>query len=67
MEYRVNTGSDLFTAQCTGLTTINTLFMKPNNSNVTGYHTYSIEWNPNYIRWFLDGVHPHGIRCCKRC
>ncbi|AZK47907.1 RICIN domain-containing protein [Paenibacillus lentus] len=20
------------------------------------YHTYSIEWDPNYIRWFVDGV-----------
>jgi len=31
------------------------------NTNVTGYHTYSIEWNPNTIRWFLDGVQYHVI------
>lgn len=23
---------------------------------VTGYHVYSIEWTPNYIKWFVDGV-----------
>jgi len=24
--------------------------------NVTGYHVYSIEWDANAIRWFVDGV-----------
>ncbi|HEU4551686.1 MAG TPA: carbohydrate-binding protein [Chitinophaga sp.] len=24
--------------------------------NVTGYHVYSIEWNPSSIKWFVDGV-----------
>ncbi|MBW6411126.1 glycoside hydrolase family 16 protein [Clostridium weizhouense] len=24
--------------------------------DVTEYHTYSIEWNPNTIKWFVDGV-----------
>lgn len=23
---------------------------------VTGYHVYGIEWTPNYIKWFVDGV-----------
>ena len=26
---------------------------------VTDYHDYSIEWDANYIRWFLDGVKFH--------
>ncbi|UOQ76241.1 glycoside hydrolase family 16 protein [Hymenobacter sp. 5516J-16] len=25
------------------------------------YHTYSIEWEPTYIRWFVDGVKYHEI------
>ncbi|WP_205510536.1 carbohydrate-binding protein [Longitalea arenae] len=26
---------------------------------VTDYHIYSVEWDANYIRWFLDGVKFH--------
>jgi beta-glucanase (GH16 family) len=25
-------------------------------TSVTAYHTYSIEWTPAYIRWFVDGA-----------
>jgi len=25
-------------------------------TNVTGYHTYTIEWNSSSIKWFIDGV-----------
>jgi beta-glucanase (GH16 family) len=25
-------------------------------TNVTGYHTYTIEWNSSSIKWFVDGV-----------
>jgi beta-glucanase (GH16 family) len=28
---------------------------------VTDYHNYSIEWDANYIRWFVDGVKYHEI------
>lgn len=28
---------------------------------VTDYHTYSIEWDANYIRWFVDGAKYHEI------
>ncbi|OQP61755.1 carbohydrate-binding protein [Niastella vici] len=28
---------------------------------VTDYHVYSIEWDTNYIRWFVDGVKYHEI------
>jgi beta-glucanase (GH16 family) len=24
--------------------------------NVTGYHTYTIEWSPSSIKWFVDGA-----------
>ena len=24
--------------------------------DVTKYHTYSIEWSPNYIKWFVDDI-----------
>lgn len=24
--------------------------------SVTGYHVYSIEWTPTYIKWFVDGA-----------
>ncbi|WHX50976.1 RICIN domain-containing protein [Paenibacillus woosongensis] len=26
------------------------------NLDFSQFHTYSIEWDPNYIRWFVDGV-----------
>lgn len=26
------------------------------NLDFSQYHTYSIEWDPSYIRWFVDGV-----------
>ncbi len=29
------------------------------STNVTAFHVYSIEWTPNYIRWFVDGVQYH--------
>jgi len=28
---------------------------------VTDWHTYSIEWDTNYIRWFVDGTKYHEI------
>jgi beta-glucanase (GH16 family) len=28
---------------------------------VTGYHVYSIEWNANAIKWFVDGTQYHVI------
>ena len=30
-------------------------------TTVTDYHVYSIEWDTNYIRWFIDGVKFHEI------
>lgn len=27
----------------------------PEGSNYTGFHTYSIEWEPGEIRWYVDG------------
>ncbi|MDD6091037.1 MAG: family 16 glycosylhydrolase [Hallerella succinigenes] len=27
----------------------------PGNAN-EGYHTYGMEWTPNYVAWFIDGV-----------
>lgn len=29
---------------------------KANIIDVTQYHNYSIEWSPDYIRWFVDGT-----------
>ena len=26
------------------------------NTNVPDYHLYAVEWDPNYIRWFVDGT-----------
>ncbi|WP_206363227.1 beta-1,3-glucanase family protein [Sinomicrobium pectinilyticum] len=28
-------------------------------ANVTAYHVYAVEWDENYIRWFLDGQEYH--------
>ncbi|UGU15743.1 beta-1,3-glucanase family protein [Sinomicrobium kalidii] len=28
-------------------------------ADVTAYHVYSVEWDENYIRWFLDGQQYH--------
>ncbi len=28
-------------------------------SGMTGWHTYSIEWTPSSIKWFVDGVQYH--------
>jgi beta-glucanase (GH16 family) len=30
-------------------------------ATVTDYHLYTIEWDANYIRWFLDGTKYHEI------
>jgi beta-glucanase (GH16 family) len=32
-----------------------------NSGNVAAFHTYSIEWDPTYIRWFFDGRQTHVI------
>jgi beta-glucanase (GH16 family) len=31
------------------------------STSVTDYHVYSIEWNEQYIRWFVDGVQYHEV------
>lgn len=28
----------------------------PNGSTIADYHTYSIEWEPGEIRWYVDGI-----------
>lgn len=30
-------------------------------TNVTDYRTYAIEWDPNSIRWYVDGTHFHTV------
>jgi beta-glucanase (GH16 family) len=30
-------------------------------TNVTGYHVYAVEWDPKFIRWFVDGQQYHVI------
>jgi len=30
-------------------------FTNSGNTNVTGFHEYSIEWDSQYIKWFIDG------------
>lgn len=30
-------------------------------ANVTGYHVYAVEWDANFIRWFVDGTQYHVI------
>lgn len=29
------------------------------NTSITSFHTYSVEWTPTYIRWFVDGAQYH--------
>ncbi|GAA5038512.1 hypothetical protein GCM10011506_36390 [Marivirga lumbricoides] len=31
------------------------------NTNVGAYHVYSVEWNQNAIRWFIDGQQYHVV------
>ncbi|UII26412.1 carbohydrate-binding protein [Fulvivirga maritima] len=31
------------------------------NTNVTAYHVYSIEWDENAIKWFVDGSQYHEV------
>ncbi len=31
------------------------------STNVNAYHTYAIEWNDRYIRWFVDGQQYHEV------
>jgi len=58
----VNTGSDIHgTVHWSDNNNQYASYGGGTNTSVTGYHTYSIEWNPNYIRWFLDGVQYHVI------
>ncbi|HEY1012704.1 MAG TPA: glycoside hydrolase family 16 protein, partial [Herpetosiphonaceae bacterium] len=33
----------------------------PNAGNVNAYHVYAIEWDQNFIRWFVDGTKTHEI------
>eukprot|EP00879_Flechtneria_rotunda_P003784 GHRR01004024.1.p1 GENE.GHRR01004024.1~~GHRR01004024.1.p1 ORF type:complete len:484 (+),score=94.29 GHRR01004024.1:171-1622(+) len=28
---------------------------------INEWHTYKLEWNCNYLRWFVDGVKTHGV------
>ncbi|CAM3170162.1 carbohydrate binding domain-containing protein [Paenibacillus lupini] len=28
----------------------------PEGESITGYHTYSVEWEPGEIRWYVDGT-----------
>jgi len=30
-------------------------------NNITAYHTYTIEWDENLIKWFIDGVKYHEV------
>ena len=32
-----------------------------NAGGVTGYHVYAVEWDANFIRWFIDGRQYHVI------
>lgn len=29
------------------------------STNITAFHTYTVEWTSTYIRWFVDGVQYH--------
>ena len=31
-------------------------FTQSGNTSVTGFHEYSIEWDSQYIKWFIDGA-----------
>ena len=31
-------------------------YVFPDNGTIADYHTYSIEWEPGEIRWYVDGV-----------
>lgn len=31
------------------------------NTSITAMHTYAIEWNSSYIRWFVDGAQYHEV------
>ncbi|WNS43207.1 carbohydrate binding domain-containing protein [Paenibacillus sp. MMS20-IR301] len=33
-----------------------TEYVLPDNSTIADYHTYSIEWEPGEIRWYVDGI-----------
>jgi hypothetical protein len=36
---------------------ITTVYALPQGSMVSDWHTYAVEWEPDMIRWYVDGVH----------
>lgn len=53
----VNTAGDVHgTVHWTGSNNAYASYGMATPVNVTAYHTYSIEWTPAYIRWFVDGA-----------
>ncbi|WP_254089354.1 carbohydrate-binding protein [Dawidia soli] len=58
----VNTGSDIHgTVHWSDNNNQYASYGGSTNTNVTGYHLYTIEWNANTIRWFIDGNQYHVI------
>lgn len=58
----VNTGSDIHgTVHWSDNNNQYASYGGGTNTSVTGYHVYTIEWNANTIRWFIDGTQYHVI------
>ena len=58
----VNTGSDIHgTVHWSDNNNQYAYYGGSTNTNVTGYHLYTIEWNANTIRWFIDGNQYHVV------
>jgi len=52
----INTEADIHgTVHWTGSNNAYASYGKSTPVNVTGYHTYGIEWTSAYIKWFVDG------------
>jgi len=56
MEHINNAGDVHGTVHWTGSNNAYASYGSATPVSVTAYHTYSIEWTPAYIKWFVDGA-----------
>lgn len=59
---QVNTGSDVYgTVHWQANDGTHASYGGHMSTSVQNYHVYAVEWDPNFIRWFVDGQQYHVI------